>query len=61
MWNLKIGDTSYLIYKVETDSQTWRMNYGCQGEGWGDGIGREFGMDMHRPVFKMDNQQGPTV
>ena len=26
-----------------------------------DGRDREFGMDIHTAVFKMDNQQGPTV
>ena len=37
--------------------------YGCRGEGWGQGIVREFGMDMyiHSAIFKMDNQQGPTI
>ena len=27
----------------------------------GDGIVREFGIDIHTAVFKMDNQEGPTV
>ena len=31
------------------------------GKGWVEGIVREFGMDTHTAVFKMDNQQGPTV
>ena len=32
------------------------------GEGWGEGIVREFGMDMlHTAMFKMYSQQGPTV
>ena len=26
-----------------------------------DGRDREFGMDIHTAVFKMDNQQGPTI
>ena len=26
MWNLKRNDTKELIYKTETDSQTWRTN-----------------------------------
>ena len=33
----------------------------ARGEGWVEGIVREFGMDIHTAVFKMDNQQGPTV
>ena len=34
-----------------------------RGEGWGEGIVRELGMDIgiHIAIFKMDNQQGPTV
>ena len=30
-------------------------------EGWGEGIVREFEMDMYIWLFKIDNQQGPTV
>ena len=30
------------------------------GEGWGRGSVREFGI-VHTDIFKMDNQQGPTV
>ena len=26
-----------------------------------DGRDRDFGMDIHTAVFKMDNQQGPTI
>ena len=40
LWNLKY-DTNKPIYKRETDSQTRRTDYGCQGGGgWGkDGEG----------------------
>ena len=31
------------------------------GEEWGEGIVREFGMDVHMAIFKMYNQQGPTI
>ena len=30
MWNLKKNDTNELIYKTETDSQTYRMIYDYQ-------------------------------
>jgi len=29
-----------------------------RGEGWREGIVREFGGHVHTAVFKMDNQQG---
>ena len=34
MWNLKY-DISELIYKTETDSQTWKTNMIIEGEGRG--------------------------
>ena len=36
MWNLKY-DTNELIYGTETDSQTQRQTYSCQGGGVGEG------------------------
>ena len=43
--NLK-NYTNELIYKTETHSQTWRMNLWLPaGEGCGEGIVREFGID----------------
>jgi len=45
MQNLKRNDTSELIYKTETH-RLREQTYGCQGEGWGEGIVREFGMGM---------------
>ena len=37
--------------------------YGCWGgsEEWEEGIIRESGIDIHMAMFKMDNQQTPTV
>ena len=38
------------------------MVAGVGGEGWWEGIAREFGMDMCTLlIFKMDNQQGLAV
>ena len=62
MWNLKRNDTNELIYETETDSQTKTMNFGYQ---WGRMEGRDsqgvWDPHLHTAVFKMDNQQGPTV
>ena len=33
-----------------------------KGERWeGEGINWEFGIDVHTTIFKINNQQGPTV
>ena len=62
MWNLKRNDTHELIYKTERDSQTQKMNLwlpggrpgGRESQGVWDGY-------VHSAIYKMDNQQGPTV
>ena len=46
MQNLKRNDTNELTYKRERDSQTQRTNL------W---------LSVHTAIFKMNNQQGPTV
>ena len=52
MWNLKRNGTNELIYKLETNSQTWRRNLwlirGKNGEEW---IVWEFRMDMHTLLY----------
>ena len=35
--------------------------YGFQGEGWMEGIGREFVIYIQTVIFKMNNQPSPTV
>ena len=45
--DLKRNDTNELIYKTESDSQTWRMNLQIPGWRAGEGIVREFGISMH--------------
>ena len=49
MQNIKRNETNELTYKTETDSPTLRTKLGLQWEekGWGEGIVREFGTDMH--------------
>ena len=57
MWNLKRNDTNKLTYKTETDSQTYKTNMiyrGRNSQGVWDG-------HVDTAIFKMDNQQGPTV
>ena len=49
------------IYKTETDSQ---RNYGCQGGRMRTGQLQGKGVwngHVHTAVFKIDNQQGPSV
>ena len=51
MWYLKKkNDTNELIYKTETDSQTYRTNLQLLG-GWREGIVREFGMDTYTWLY----------
>ena len=45
--NLKGNDTNELIYKIETDSQT----YGCHWKRMGDRVVREFGTDMYTLLY----------
>ena len=63
MWNLKKNDTNEFVYKTEMASQ--RMNLWLPGEQGGRWEGRDrlgFGdWHVHISMFKMDNQQGPTV
>ena len=51
MWNLKIKDTNELTYKTETDSQTSRMFLWLPGEGCGQGIVRESGIDVYTLLY----------
>ena len=44
MWNLK-NNTNDSIYKMETDSQTYKTNLGYQtGQGGGEGQTRSMGL-----------------
>ena len=63
MGNLKIkNDTHELIYKIETESQTRRMNLWLQGrKGWGERELGSLGSHVHSVMFRVNNQQGPTV
>ena len=46
MWNLKINDIDELIKQKETHwLREW--TYDCWWEGWGDGIVRQFQMDIY--------------
>ena len=55
MWNLKRNDTNELTYRTETDSQNEFM---VEGEGRRQ---RVRDGHIHTVMFKMDNQQRPTV
>ena len=57
MWNLKINDTNELAYKTErlTDLENKLMVAS------GEGIVREFGINIYTTIYKTDNRQGPNV
>ena len=38
-----------------------KKTYGRQGDGLGEGIVREFGMDTHVAMLRVDNRQGRAV
>ena len=61
MWNLKY-DTNGLIYKTETDSQTWKTNLWLQKgkRGGRDKLG-VWDQQIHTTIYKTDKKQGPTV
>ena len=43
LWNLKYS-TNEPIYERETDSQTQKIDYGCQGGGMGEGWNGSLGL-----------------
>ena len=47
MQNLKRNDTNEHIYKTESVSQTERVNLWLQRGRMGEGIAREFGLDVY--------------
>ena len=53
-----------LLTKHKQTHRLGERTYGCRGggEGWWEGIVREFGIDMYTLlIFKMNNQQGLAV
>ena len=61
MWSVK-NDMNELIYKTETDSQTQETNVWLpKGKGSRGGINQEVGINIYTTIYKIDNQQGPTV
>ena len=51
MWNLKRNYINELTYKIEIDSQTSRISLWWLGEGWREGIVREFGIDIYTLIY----------
>ena len=50
-----------LLYKTGTDSQMQRTKPQLSaGEGWRGGVDWQF-LNLHIAIFKMHNQQGPTI
>ena len=58
VWNLKRNDTNEFISKTETGSQTQKLNLWLPG---GRDIQGVWNGHAYTAIFKMDNQQGPTV
>ena len=62
MWNLKWNGTNELIYKMK---QTHRSREWTHGYQYGKVGGRDswevWDWHVHTAIFKLDNQQGPTV
>ena len=60
MWNLKRG-TNKLIYKTETELQMQKTNLWLPGVKWGrDKLGG-WDQHIHSTIYKIDNQQRPTI
>ena len=57
MWNLKY-DTNELIYRQTQKTKLWLPKGKTVGAG---GINEEFGINIHKTIYKIDRQQGPTV
>ena len=62
MWNLKRNDTNEITYKTEkdTDLENKPMVVGWGKDGGKGWLGSLDG-HVHTVIFKMDNQEGPTV
>ena len=60
MESLKRNATNELIYKTEKDSDSENEFKVAKEEGLGEQIG-SWDAHAHTAIFKMDNQQGPTV
>ena len=58
----KKNDRNELIYKTETSSDLENKLMVTKGQRWGgeDKLG-VWVWYIHTPIFKVDNQQGPTV
>ena len=59
MWNLKKNDASELLQEAEIDSQTQITNL-PKGKGGRGKLG-VWDWHIHTTMYKIDNQQGPTV
>ena len=51
MWNLKRNYINELTCKIEIDSQTSRISLWWLGDGWREGIVREFGIDIYTLIY----------
>ena len=63
MWNLILkNDTNELIYKTEKDLQLLKTNLSLpKGKCWGEHKSGAWDEHTHTTIYKIDNQQGPTI
>ena len=62
MWSLKENDTNELIYKIEMNLQTWKINLQLPERG---GVERDMSgvwdLNIRTTIYKIDKQQETTV
>ena len=62
MWNLKGNGTNELIYKMKQTHKSREWTHGYQyGKVGGRDSWEVWDWHVHTAIFKLDNQQGPTV
>ena len=60
--NFLKNETNELIYKIETDLQTWKTNlWLAKGKHGGRDKSGAWNEHIHTTIYKIDNQQGPKV
>ena len=60
MWNLKKVIPMNLSTKQKQTHRYKKYTYGYQRGNEYRGINQEFGINIHTPTYKINNQQGPT-
>ena len=62
MWSLKENDTNELIYKIEMNLQTWKINLQLpEGGGVERDMSGVWDLNIRTTIYKIDKQQETTV